>query len=174
MELSHKDVRSIISVIDEAQHLEEIELVFAGFRLHVRRGGSGANPAHAPQPAASGGPVARAARPALAASTSAPAQAQAQALAHSHPPRAELLLAEGEIAIRAPMLGTFYRASAPGEKPFVEVGQQVKADDSVAVIEVMKLFNSIRAGVDGTVVRIDAENASLVEFNQVLIVIAKP
>ena len=170
MELSHKDVRSIISVIDEAQHLEEIELVFAGFRLHVRRGGSGASPAHAPQPAASGGPVARAALPALTATTSAPAQA----LAHSHPPRAEVPLAEGEIAIRAPMLGTFYRASAPGEKPFVEVGQKVKADDSVAVIEVMKLFNSIRAGVDGTVVRIDAENASLVEFNQVLIVIAKP
>ena len=83
-------------------------------------------------------------------------------------------LADGEIAIRAPMLGTFYRASAPGEKPFVEVGQKVKADDSVAVIEVMKLFNSIHAGVDGIVVRIDAENASLVEFNQVLIVIAKP
>ena len=170
MELSHKDVRSIISVIDEAQHLEEIELVFAGFRLHVRRGGSGASPAHAPQPAASGGPVARAALPALAASTPAPAQA----LTQSPPARAEVPLTEGEIAIRAPMLGTFYRAAAPGEKPFVEVGQQVKADDNIAVIEVMKLFNSIRAGVDGTVVRIDAENASLVEFNQVLIVIAKP
>ena len=169
MELSHEDVRSIISIIDEAQHLEEIELVFAGFRLHVRRGGSGASPAHAPQPAASGSPTAQAARTALTATTPAPAQA----LAHSHPPRAEVALAAGEIAIRAPMLGTFYRASAPGEKPFVEVGQKVKADDSVAVIEVMKLFNSIRAGVDGTVVRIDAENASLVEFNQVLIVIAK-
>ena len=169
MELSHEDVRSIISIIDEAQHLEEIELVFAGFRLHVRRGGSGASHAHAPQPAASGSPTAQAARTALTATTPAPAQA----LAHSHPPRAEVALAAGEIAIRAPMLGTFYRASAPGEKPFVEVGQQVKADDSVAVIEVMKLFNSIRAGADGTVVRIDAENASLVEFNQVLIVIAK-
>ena len=170
MELSHKDVRSIISVIDEAQHLEEIELVFAGFRLHVRRGGSGASPAHAPQPAASGAAAARAALTALAATTPAPAQP----LDQSHPPRAEVPLADGEIAIRAPMLGTFYRASAPGEKPFVEVGQKVKADDSVAVIEVMKLFNSIHAGVDGIVVRIDAENASLVEFNQVLIVIAKP
>ena len=169
MEFSHEDVRSIISIIDEAQHLEEIELVFAGFRLHVRRGGSGASHAHAPQPAAGGGPTAKAARTALTATTPAPAQA----LAHSHPPRAEVALAEGEIAIRAPMLGTFYRASAPGEKPFVEVGQKVKADDSVAVIEVMKLFNSIHAGVDGIVVRIDAENASLVEFNQVLIVIAK-
>lgn len=165
MELSHKDVRSIISIIDEAQHLEEIELVFAGLRLHVRRGGSAASPAHAPQPAASGGPAARAAL--------APAPAQAHTHGQSHPPKAEVALAAGEIALRAPMLGTFYRASAPGEKPFVEVGQQVKADDSVAVIEVMKLFNSIRAGVDGTVVSIDAENACLVEFNQILIVIAK-
>ena len=85
---------------------------------------------------------------------------------------AEIALAEGEIAIRAPMIGTFYRAASPGDKPFVEVGQQVRADDNVGVIEVMKLFNTIRAGIDGTVVRIEAENASLVEFNQVLVVIA--
>jgi acetyl-CoA carboxylase biotin carboxyl carrier protein len=67
------------------------------------------------------------------------------------------------------MLGIFYRASAPGEKPFVEVGQRVKADDTVCLIEVMKLFNSIRAGVDGEVVKICVENSALVEFDQVLI-----
>ena len=50
------------------------------------------------------------------------------------------------------MLGVFYRAPCPGEKPFVEVGQRVRADDTVCLIEVMKLFNSIRAGVDGEVV----------------------
>ena len=67
------------------------------------------------------------------------------------------------------MLGIFYRAPAPGEKPFVEVGQRVKADDTVCLIEVMKLFNSIRAGVDGEIVKIFAENSALVEFDQVLI-----
>ena len=163
MELTHKDVRSIISVIDDAQHLEEIELVFAGFRLHVRRGGSGDGNGRSSPPAPIAGSTVRPAT----------APAPAQPVAQPRPARAELQLAEGEIALRAPMLGTFYRASAPGEKPFVEVGQKVTADDSVAVIEVMKLFNSIRAGVEGTVVRIEAENASLVEFNQVLIVIAK-
>jgi acetyl-CoA carboxylase biotin carboxyl carrier protein len=69
------------------------------------------------------------------------------------------------------MLGTFYRAPAPGEKPFVEVGQRVRADDTVCMIEVMKLFNSIRAGVDGEVVKILAENGGLVEFDQALIFI---
>ena len=77
----------------------------------------------------------------------------------------------GIVALRAPMLGTFYRASAPGEKPFVEVGQQVRADDTVCLIEVMKLFSSIRAGVDGEVVKILADNGNLVEFDQPLIFI---
>jgi acetyl-CoA carboxylase biotin carboxyl carrier protein len=81
-------------------------------------------------------------------------------------------LAEGEIAIRAPMLGTFYRASAPGQPRFVEAGQHVKADDTLCLIEVMKLFNSVRAGVDGVVRSILAENGSLVEYNQILFVIA--
>jgi acetyl-CoA carboxylase biotin carboxyl carrier protein len=69
------------------------------------------------------------------------------------------------------MLGVFYRAPAPGEKPFVEVGQHVRADDTVCLIEVMKLFNSIRAGVDGEVVEILVENGGLVEFDQALIFI---
>jgi acetyl-CoA carboxylase biotin carboxyl carrier protein len=67
------------------------------------------------------------------------------------------------------MLGTFYRAPAPNEPPFAQVGQRVKATDTVCMIEVMKLFNSIAAGVDGTVVKICADNAGMVEFNQVLI-----
>jgi acetyl-CoA carboxylase biotin carboxyl carrier protein len=82
-------------------------------------------------------------------------------------------LAPNEFAVRAPMIGTFYWAPAPGEKPFIEVGQRVKANDTVGVIEVMKLFNTISAEVDGTVVRIEAQNATLVEFGQPLVIIAK-
>ena len=67
------------------------------------------------------------------------------------------------------MLGVFYRASAPGEKPFVEVGQRVHADDTVCLIEVMKLFNTIRAGVDGEIVNILVDNGGLVEFDQPII-----
>ena len=69
------------------------------------------------------------------------------------------------------MLGTFYRSPAPGKDPFTQVGARVKAEDTVCLIEVMKLFNSIRAGIDGTVAEIAVENGSLVEYDQVVILI---
>ena len=75
----------------------------------------------------------------------------------------------GLVAVRAPMLGTFYRATSPGEPPFVEVGDKVDARDTVCIIECMKLFNTIEAGCRGTVVRIEAENGGMVEFDQPLI-----
>ncbi len=66
------------------------------------------------------------------------------------------------------MLGTFYRAEAPGAKPFVEVGSRVEADSIVCIIEVMKMMNSVPAGVSGTVVEVCPPNAELVEFGQAL------
>jgi biotin carboxyl carrier protein len=65
--------------------------------------------------------------------------------------------------IDAPMLGTFYRAPAPGEEPFVDVGTAVEPDTVVGLIEVMKMMNSVEAGVAGTIVEVCAENAALVE-----------
>jgi acetyl-CoA carboxylase biotin carboxyl carrier protein len=67
------------------------------------------------------------------------------------------------LTIAAPMLGTFYRASAPGAEPFVDVGARVEPDTVVCLIEVMKMMNSIPAGVGGTIVEVCAENAGLVE-----------
>jgi acetyl-CoA carboxylase biotin carboxyl carrier protein len=71
--------------------------------------------------------------------------------------------ANGATTIDAPMLGTFYRASAPGATPFVEVGSTVASDTVVCLIEVMKMMNSVPAGVVGTIVEVCAENAQLVE-----------
>ncbi|HEY7396763.1 MAG TPA: acetyl-CoA carboxylase [Gaiellaceae bacterium] len=71
-------------------------------------------------------------------------------------------------AIRSPLLGVFYRASAPGAKPYVEVGARVEPDTVVCLVEVMKMMNSIVAGVAGTVVEVCAENAELVEAGQPL------
>jgi acetyl-CoA carboxylase biotin carboxyl carrier protein len=70
------------------------------------------------------------------------------------------------------MLGTFYRQEAPGKAPFVEVGSRVEAGTVVCVIEVMKMMNSIEAGVSGTVVEICADNAQLVEYGQPLFRVA--
>jgi acetyl-CoA carboxylase biotin carboxyl carrier protein len=78
---------------------------------------------------------------------------------------------DGLIPIKAPMLGTFYRAPKPDAPPFVEVGQVVTKEDVVGIIEVMKLFNMIRAGVQGRIAKICAENAQLVEYNQVLFLV---
>jgi acetyl-CoA carboxylase biotin carboxyl carrier protein len=75
---------------------------------------------------------------------------------------------DGAVAIEAPMLGTFYRAPGPGEDPFVEVGSTVEADSTVCIIEVMKMMNSVPAGVAGEVVEVAAENGQLVEYGQPL------
>jgi acetyl-CoA carboxylase biotin carboxyl carrier protein len=68
------------------------------------------------------------------------------------------------VTVTATMLGTFYRAEAPGARPFVEVGSRVEPATVVCLIEVMKMMNSISAGVAGTVVEVCAENAQPVEF----------
>jgi len=76
---------------------------------------------------------------------------------------------ESGIAVLAPMSGTFYSAPSPEKPPFVEIGSIVKADDVVCVIEVMKLFNSIPAGVAGKVVGVSAKNEDSVSLDQPLI-----
>jgi acetyl-CoA carboxylase biotin carboxyl carrier protein len=71
----------------------------------------------------------------------------------------------GELAtIDAPMLGTFYRAQAPGAPPFVEIGAPVEEHTVVCLIEVMKMMNAVHAGVSGTIVEVCVENAVLVEL----------
>jgi acetyl-CoA carboxylase biotin carboxyl carrier protein len=158
VELSHDDVKKILEIVDASEHLQDLELVYGGFRLHVHRGGAGAAAAPSERPALSPAP-----KPA---GISGPAPVAAKHATE------EPTLAAGEIAIRAPMLGTFYRSPAPGEPPFVEIGKRLQPDDTICLIEVMKLFSSIKAGVDGVVKRILVENGSMVEFNQMLIVIA--
>ncbi len=78
---------------------------------------------------------------------------------------------DGLVPIKAPMLGVFYRAPKPDAPPFVEVGQFITNDDVVCIIEVMKLFNMVRAGVRGRIAKICAENTQLVEYKQVLFLV---
>ncbi|WP_420465982.1 acetyl-CoA carboxylase biotin carboxyl carrier protein [Panacagrimonas sp.] len=74
-------------------------------------------------------------------------------------------------AVKAPMLGTFYAAPKPGAAPFVTVGQAVTADDTVGILEVMKLMNYLKAGVAGRIARLCVGNGDLAEFDQVLLYI---
>lgn len=73
--------------------------------------------------------------------------------------------------VKAPLVGTFYRAASPDDEPFVVVGKKVSKGDLIGIIEAMKLMNEIVSPVDGEVVSIDAVDSEMVEYNQVLITI---
>jgi acetyl-CoA carboxylase biotin carboxyl carrier protein len=155
MPLSNDDVREILRIIDDSD-LAELQIETEDFSLYVRKGGAG-------DAEASGRPRSR------SVSNSAPVRhppggPEAPA---SSPAKHESAETDG-LTIPAPMLGTFYRAEAPGKPPFVEVGAQVEPDTIVCIIEVMKMMNSVPAGISGTVSEVIAENAQLVEYGEPL------
>ena len=77
---------------------------------------------------------------------------------------------EGHV-VKSPMVGTFYRASSPSAKAFVDVGSQVKEGDTICIVEAMKILNEIEADKSGTIVRVLGENGQAVEYGQPLFVI---
>ena len=89
----------------------------------------------------------------------------------SKPLAVEDIAEQGLVPIKSPMLGMFYVAQKPGEPPFVEVGSVVEEKTTVCIIEVMKLFSTINAGVRGRIKRICAEDGQLVEYGQVLFLV---
>lgn len=122
-------------------------------------GGSGAAAAPAVQ-------VAR-----VAAQPAAPAPAPAPAVAAPAPAPAAASSAsvpEGAVLVGAPYLGTFYRSPKPGSPPYVEVGDTVSAESELCLVEVMKLFTAVRAGVAGKIVSVLANDGELVSADQPL------
>ncbi len=97
-------------------------------------------------------------------------QAPAPAPAAAAPAAAPAAEQTGTV-VKSPMVGTFYRSSAPGAPAFVEVGQSIKQGDTLCIIEAMKLLNEIDAEVSGTITKILVENGQPVEFGQPLFVI---
>lgn len=150
MGLSYDEITEILKIIDSSS-CDEVVLETGDVRLVVRRRGAASAPPSAPSE-----------RPAVPPPAAAPA-----------PPAgvAEAPVPTGLHAIRAPMVGTFYRAPAPDAPPFVEVGSRVERGDPICIIEVMKLFTTIHAEHGGTITEIRAENAALVEYGQILFVI---
>jgi len=164
MGLTHEDVERILRLIDESGY-EEIRIEYGDLKLHVRRHGAD------PQSKGSIAPLSPEASGKMAASPAAVAvPSQPSPLPGGATPPS-LQLPPGAVVVRAPMLGTFYRSASPGAPPFVEVGSDVKADSTVCLIEVMKLFNSLKAATEGRVLQILVENGAMVEYDQPLIVI---
>ncbi|MBB4127713.1 acetyl-CoA carboxylase biotin carboxyl carrier protein [Xanthomonas translucens] len=157
------DLRKIKKLIDllEESNLAEIEIKEGEESVRLARTPKGmvaSAPQYAPAPAAA--PPAAAPMP-----MSSPTEASTGGTAK--PGNA---LPEGHV-LRAPMVGTFYTSPAPDKPAFVSVGQAVKAGETLAIIEAMKMFNPIEADVSGTIVAILSESGVPVEFDQPLFVI---
>jgi acetyl-CoA carboxylase biotin carboxyl carrier protein len=144
-----KELKALLRLM-EGNEVEELELEEGGRRVRIRR--RSAQPAVVP---ASSLPMA----PVVHASMQLPAAA-------AIPPTAPETA--GLIPIEAPMVGTFYRAPAPGAEPYVKEGDVVQKGTVVCIIEAMKLMNEIEAEVKGRVARIVVENGQPVEFGQSL------
>ncbi len=145
-----RKVKKLIELLEESS-VNEIEIHEGEESVRISRGGNTATAVIT----APGMPIPITAAPA-------PAPAAVESAAET--------VASGHI-MRAPMVGTFYRSPAPGAKPFVELGSQVKAGDTLCIIEAMKMLNQIEADTSGTIKEILGENGQPVEFDQPLFII---
>jgi acetyl-CoA carboxylase biotin carboxyl carrier protein len=157
----------------EQSNFDELTLEMEGIKLSLRRGGaterSGGASEGRDAAAAPGSAVTRAAAPGAPAAPAAPKP-------NSSAPHAAAAAVPADPNLQdvvAPLLGTFYRSPKPGAPPFVEVGATVAEDTVVAIIEVMKLMNTVRAGVRGKVAEILTTDGALVEFGETLLRVRK-
>ena len=149
MTLTARDIAEITRLLEDSS-FDELELEIDGLKIHLRRGG-----AIAPSPVI---PL-----PARAAAEEAPRPLLPRVPEAANDPSL--------LQVRAPLLGTFYRAPKPGAPPFVENGATVEPDTVVGIIEVMKLMNAVRAGVRGVVRDIRARDGNLVEYGETLLLV---
>ena len=147
-----KDIKAIIDLMKK-NSVSEFELEKQDFKIRLKRGINGGNAPAGYEEA----PVV-AYMPPVAAPIASPAPPSAV------PPPA----ASGELEIKSPMIGTFYRAPSPESGPYVEIGAEVGPETVVCIIEAMKVMNEIKAEAKGVITQVLVENAKPVEFGQPL------
>ncbi|HTV78373.1 MAG TPA: acetyl-CoA carboxylase biotin carboxyl carrier protein [Steroidobacteraceae bacterium] len=154
MSLTAADVAEIMRLVEQSG-FDELTLEMEGTKISLRRGVGTATP---PAAVAAGSPAAAVTAPAKPVPVAAPAAATVD---------------PGLQDLPSPLLGTFYRSPKPGAPPFVEVGTEVQEDTIIGIIEVMKLMNTVRAGVRGTVAEILVADGTLAEFGEILMRVRK-
>ncbi len=155
--MDFKQIQELIKMINKS-NIGEVSIEEKGFKLTIKQkeeavqnvytNTGAALPSFAPQPAALQVP-----------------------LAISAGDKAKASEADNLVIIRSPMIGTFYRSSTPGKPPFIEVGDDIIPGKPVCIIEAMKLFNEIESEIKGRVVKMLAEDASPVEYDQPLFLV---
>ncbi|MEM6297981.1 MAG: acetyl-CoA carboxylase biotin carboxyl carrier protein [Bacteroidota bacterium] len=153
-----KEIHELLDRIVETG-LAEVEIETDNFRISIRRDNETVVTTTSAVPAAPA--------PAAPAPQAAPAAAPAPKQEAAPAPSSDEKLLE----IKSPMIGTFYRSSSPEAAPFVEVGQKVEKGSTVCIVEAMKLFNEIESEVSGTIVKVLVDNATPVEYDQVLFLV---
>ena len=150
-----RKLKTLIDLVSES-NVSELEITEPEGKIRIVKASVAAAPVQ-PQP-----------QPVAAQQPSGPQVVQASASAAVAEAAAE---PPAVIAVKSPMVGTFYRSAAPGAKAFVEVGDLVKVGDTVCIIEAMKILNEIESEVSGTVSRVLCENGQAVEYGQALFVV---
>ena len=164
--LSDEEVRQIALLVDTLEHstFDFLQLELGDLKVTIGKGSAPPDRdslAHAPQTNVTP------AKPAVQAPPPPPAAAEqprsAATAEQKTSPRDN-----GTVAVVAPMIGRFYAKPEPGAAPFVSVGTEVNPDSTVALVEVMKVFTAVRAGVQGVVTEICVQDEQLVEYGQIL------
>jgi acetyl-CoA carboxylase biotin carboxyl carrier protein len=161
-EMKTSEIRDLIDFIAQSG-LNEVDIETKELKIHVKR----ERDQNIVQTAAAPAMIAAPAQQQQVAATQ-PVAAQLPAAVKTEKPVAA---SRNTADIKSPMIGTFYRSTNPDTPPFVSVGDKVTKGQTVCIIEAMKLFNEIESEVSGTIVKVMAENATPVEYDQVLFVV---
>lgn len=162
MELTNEDVDRILRLIDESS-FDDIDIEWKGLRLRISRGGEQR------LLKTNSSPFQDAAEPVNEAPPSAPSPVAQQPKAAV---QAAAALAPGNaVQIRAPLMGTFYRAPEPGKAPFVDVGSVVAVGDTLCLVEVMKMFTAVTAEHAGRIIAVLPKDGQLIDYDEPLFLI---
>ena len=163
-----KEISELIKLVDKS-NLAEVEIKMEGLQVKIRHEKfykNAVSPSVIQMPSMVQAPMA-VQQPAI--QNSVPAQAPASVSSESK--SEEVKTTSNLLEIKSPMVGTFYRSAGPDKPAFVQVGDSVQKGSSVCIIEAMKLFNEIESEVSGKIVKVMVEDASPVEYDQVLFLV---
>ncbi|MET3574795.1 acetyl-CoA carboxylase biotin carboxyl carrier protein [Bhargavaea ullalensis] len=165
--LKIQEIREIIKLIDQSG-IEEFKYKTEEGEIKLKKGGAFTSVSAAPAaPAVQEAPAPAPAAPAAAA----PVVSQEPAAPKEAPAAAAPAAEEGLEEVKSPMVGTFYKSPSPDAPAFVQIGDKVKPDSVVCIVEAMKLFNEIEAETGGEIVEILVEDGQLVEYGQPLFLV---
>ena len=165
--MNFKEITDLIKLVNRTE-LSEFKMKDKDFEISIRTSKFQGKNTHVVQ---AGAPpmIQMPAQPVAAAPPAEAAPAAKPAAAPAAEPKAEAK--KNLLEIKSPIVGTFYRSSSPDKPPFVKVGDSINVGDTVCIVEAMKLFNDIESEVAGTIVEVVVDDASPVEYDQVLFLV---